>query len=526
MSLQRLQVSRLSVRQKRLLIVSILVAFTTALILWLMLVQRQSQSSEEAAEHSRQVLTTARTLLWELVNTETGMRGYIISGNPVFLEPYDDAVKNIPDTQRRLENLCAGNSNLLELTRAIKPLTQDFLDYHGRNRRLVEEKHLEFVRETTRQGEGKRRMDGLRVDIQGIIDEQESLDSAANAEYLRRRSNMYWLLRGGLLVSLVLAIAIHLLLGDITERIELLARNNRLAAEGKQLEPSVGGADEIAELDTQFRKLWLDKDLETRRSLEIYALELERSNKDLQDFASVASHDLQEPLRKISAFGSRLESHLGNALDEKGREYLNRIQNAAERMSSLNESLLQLSRVRSRARSAERVELDAVLSGVLGDLEERITSTGARVELGSLPVVWADSNQMRQLFQNLISNALKFTKKGQAAIVEVKSRNLRNGSWEIIVQDNGLGFEQRFAEQIFRPFQRLHGRSEFEGNGIGLTIVEKIVARHGGTISVRSEPGAGTKFMITLPERNPERNNETGGESEKDNTTISAAIAG
>jgi light-regulated signal transduction histidine kinase (bacteriophytochrome) len=309
---------------------------------------------------------------------------------------------------------------------------------------------------------------------------------------------------------------------EITERIELLARNNRLAAEGKQLEPSVGGGDEIAELDAQFRKLWHDKDIETRRSLEIYAAELERSNKDLQDFASVASHDLQEPLRKIIAFGSRLETHLGVSLDEKGRDYLDRIRNAAERMSSLNESLLQLSRVRSRARSAQPVELQSVLSGVIVDLEERITTTGASIRSGTLPVIWADQNQMRQLFQNLISNALKFRKKDLSPVVEITCRSLGNDNWEIIFQDNGMGFEQRFAEQIFRPFQRLHGRSEFEGNGIGLTIVEKIVARHGGTISAHSQPGVGSKFTVTLPEKSKEQ----GGDDENTTTRTHAALAG
>ncbi|MCU1305885.1 MAG: histidine kinase [Acidobacteriaceae bacterium] len=521
MSFFSIPVSRLSVRQKRLFIVGLSVVFTTALIVWLAVVQRQAQSADDATEHSRQVLSTARALLWELVNTETGMRGYIISGNPVFLEPYNDAVKTIPQTQRRLEELCAQNPKMLLMARLIAPLAQDLLDYHNRKRTLMEAGKFEPVRDAERQGEGKRRMDRLRVDIQAIIDEQEQLDQVANNQYLRTRSRMSWLLRGGLLFAVLLAIFIHGMLVDITERVERLARNNRLAADGKPVGDAVGGRDEIAELDAQFRKLWQDKDLETRRALEIYALELERSNKDLQDFASVASHDLQEPLRKISAFGSRLESHLGDSLDDKGRDYLGRIQNAAQRMSSLNESLLELSRVRSRARTPEQVALHSVVAGVLSDLEERITASAARVEVGTLPVIWADPNQMRQLFQNLIGNALKFMKKDQLPAVSITSRSLRNGNWEIVVQDNGLGFEQRFAEQIFRPFQRLHGRSEFEGNGIGLTIVEKIVARHAGTITVQSEPGVGSKFVITLPEGSK----ESGEQNDKDKASVNAALA-
>ncbi|MCU1286542.1 MAG: multi-sensor signal transduction histidine kinase [Acidobacteriales bacterium] len=324
------------------------------------------------------------------------------------------------------------------------------------------------------------------------------------------RLRMYWLLYGGLALGILVAASIHLLLGDITQRIETLTINNRLASDGQPFGPIVGGNDELAELDAQFRKLWQDKDTQTRRSLEIYARELERSNRDLQDFASVASHDLQEPLRKISAFSSRLEAHLGSTLDERTSDYLQRIRNAVERMSSLNESLLQLARVRSKADPAETVELESIVSQVLSDLEERITASGATVQCGNLPVIWADPNQMRQLFQNLVANALKFAKKDQAASVQIESRPLGNGLWKISVQDNGVGFEQRFADQIFRPFQRLHGRVEFEGNGIGLTIVEKILARHGGTITATSAPGQGARFEMTLPEKHEakERFNE------------------
>jgi signal transduction histidine kinase len=514
--------SRLSVRQKRLLIVAVSACFSTSLILWLILVQQQNQRAEAAAEHSRQVLTTARTLLWQLVNSETGMRGYVISGNPVFLESYDEAVLHVPQTQQKLEQLCSDNSPLFKLASDLKPAVVDFLNYHSNNKRLLESGKFELVREATQQQQGKRRMDRLRAEIQAIIDGQEAIDSANKTAYLNTRSRMAWLLNGGLVLSVLLAVALYLLLGEITQRIELLARNNRMAAEGNELGSPLDGSDEIAELDAQFRKLWQDKDLQTRRSLEIYAAELERSNKDLEDFASVASHDLQEPLRKIIAFGSRLESHLADTLDERGHDYLERIRNAAERMSSLNESLLQLSRVRSRARSAQSVELGTVVSGVISDLEERIATAGAKVRVGALPVISADASQMRQLFQNLISNALKFKKADEAPIIDIRSRNLGNGNWEIVVQDNGLGFEQRFAVQIFRPFQRLHGRSEFEGNGIGLTIVEKIMARHGGTVVAQSQPGLGSKFLLTLPENSKDQ----GGNDEKPRTTAHAALAG
>jgi signal transduction histidine kinase len=494
--------SRLTVRGKGRLIVAVSVVFKTAMLVGLIAMQYQIERAEKSADHSKEVLATARELLWELVNAETGMRGYIISGRPVFLEPYNAAVTSVPAVRKRLEELCRDDPQQLKIAQHLQESIDDFLQYHASNKLLIEQNHLGIVAEHTRRAEGKSRMDALRREVQQLLDVQEKIDAGAHAASLRSRSQMLWLLYAGLLLNLLVAAAINTFLTrSITHRVAQMAENHRNAAAGKPFGAALQGNDEISELDAQFRKLWEEKNVETSRSLSIYSRELERSNRDLQDFASVASHDLQEPLRKIIAFGSRLEDHLGERLDEKGRDYLNRMRNAAERMSSLNESLLQLSRVRSKVAALSAVELEAVLHGVLSDLEERLKSSGGTVRHGSLPVVWADPHQMRQLFQNLISNALKFASKDRPPIVQISSRFLKTNLWEIAIQDNGVGFEQRFAEQIFRPFQRLHGRGEFEGNGIGLTIVEKIVARHGGTITVESQPDQGSKFVITLPEK-------------------------
>ncbi len=229
------------------------------------------------------------------------------------------------------------------------------------------------------------------------------------------------------------------------------------------------------------------------------AAELERSNRELQDFASIASHDLQEPLRKVITFGERLETRCAAGFDEVGRDYLARMRNAAERMSSLINGLLDYSRVTTRARPFELVKLEEVAAEVLLDLEARIQETNAHVVVGALPARMADRLQMRQLLQNLLANALKFRRPGAAPRVRLSSRYRDDGSWEIAVEDNGIGFDEAYAERIFRPFQRLHGRNEYEGSGMGLAICRKIVARHGGTIAARSKPGHGAVFTFTLP---------------------------
>lgn len=233
--------------------------------------------------------------------------------------------------------------------------------------------------------------------------------------------------------------------------------------------------------------------------------ELQRSNRELQDFAFVASHDLQEPLRKIQAFGDRLRSKNLDVLDETSLDYLQRMQNAAGRMQELINALLNLSRVTTKAQPFVKVNLQDTLNVVVEDLQRRIDDTQGKVVVGSLPTIQADSVQMRQLFQNLIGNALKFRAEDRPSRVEVHQGNSVDPDFvRIVVSDNGIGFEGRHAEKIFQVFQRLHGRGEYEGSGIGLAICRRIVDRHGGKIVADSVPGEGATFTIDLPMKQPE----------------------
>jgi PAS domain S-box-containing protein len=257
--------------------------------------------------------------------------------------------------------------------------------------------------------------------------------------------------------------------------------------------------------DFTARKASEDAVREAGLKLRAYATRLERSNRELETFASVASHDLQEPLRKIRAFGDRLTGKYGAQLEPTGRDYLARMCGAAARMQDLIENLLTISRITTKAQPFSPVDLGSVARDVLSDLESRIAQTAGRVEIGELPSVEADATQMHQLLQNLLGNALKFHRPGVPPVVRVSSRALLGGDrFEIQVQDSGLGFDDQYSERIFGMFQRLHGHSEFEGTGIGLAICRKIVERHGGTIVARGVPGQGAFFTVTLPFRQPE----------------------
>ncbi len=242
-----------------------------------------------------------------------------------------------------------------------------------------------------------------------------------------------------------------------------------------------------------------------------YAAELERSNKELEQFAYIASHDLQEPLRKIRTFGDRLQMKCDQQLDEVGRECLARMQDAAQRMQRLIDGLLTLSRVTTQGQEFVRVNLEEVVQEVVRDLEAQIEKVQGRVEVGHLPTIYADPLQMRQLFQNLLGNALKFHRPDEPPLVRVSGRYLRDRTQRsasaaeteefcrIVVEDNGIGFEEKYLDRIFNMFQRLHPRDVYEGTGVGLAICRKIVQRHGGSITAQSTPGKGSTFICLLP---------------------------
>lgn len=228
---------------------------------------------------------------------------------------------------------------------------------------------------------------------------------------------------------------------------------------------------------------------------------LARSNADLEQFAYIASHDLQEPLRKVRAFGDRLQTKYGELLEARGRDYLERMRSAAERMQTMINELLTLSRVSTRGRAFTRTDLSALLEEVVSDLELRIERTGGRVVADPLPELAVDPAQIRQVFANLIGNALKFHRPAVPPEVRVTAEAEGDppAAWRIRVADNGIGFDESQLDRIFQPFQRLHGRGEYEGSGIGLAICRKIVDRHGGDLSARSVPGEGATFEIRLP---------------------------
>jgi len=277
----------------------------------------------------------------------------------------------------------------------------------------------------------------------------------------------------------------------------------------------------IKEKDRDIGAVVIFKDITERKRAEEAinrkAAELARSNAELEQFAYVASHDLQEPLRKIQAFGDRLKGKCDAVNLQEGRDYLERMQSAAARMQTLINDLLTFSRVISASQPFMPVDLNAVAKGVLSDLEVRIEQTKAKVEVGDLPTIEGDPLQMRQLLQNLIGNALKFQPPNAQPLIRIQGRILKSPfastpeedpyseQCELTIQDNGIGFDEKYLDKIFAVFQRLHGRNEYEGTGVGLAVCRRITDRHGGTINAKSKPGEGATFIVTVPVRHPKK---------------------
>lgn len=237
---------------------------------------------------------------------------------------------------------------------------------------------------------------------------------------------------------------------------------------------------------------------QTEQNLRITLRELERSNQELQEFAFVASHDLQEPLRKIQAFSDRLIARTSN-LDDESQDYLRRMASAAGRMQTLIIDLLNYSRVNTRGLPLQPLSLDQVLDDVLVDMEASLDQASAIVERQPLPTIQGDAGQFRQVFQNLLSNALKFQSADNQPLIQIYSELTEAGQLRLCIADNGIGFDEKYLDRIFNPFQRLHSRDAYAGTGIGLAIVKKIIERHGATITAKSIPGQGSVFFITFP---------------------------
>ena len=425
--------------------------------------------------HTHQVLEKLDTLQIHLTDAETGQRGYIITGQEPYLEPYRDALGQIHQNLPELRELTADNPVQQRSLHRLEPLIATKLAILQDRIDVRKNEGLAAGAAAVKDGSGKQLMDQIRGLVATMKQEEDGLLVLRSRELeAGARKTKSTIVIGELLGFLFLAVAGFVIQQEMRRR---ASAEQEVRTLNRDLERRV--AERTAELAER-------------------AKDLERSNLELQQFAYVASHDLQEPLRTISSFTQLLAKRYQDKLDDKAREFINFAVDGCKRMQTLINDLLSFSRVGTKGKPLEPVSCDAVLDRVLNSLKIAMLESRAIISRDPLPFVLADEGQLGQLFQNLLGNAMKF-RGNDSPNIRITAERLGR-LWKISIRDNGIGISPEHYDRIFVIFQRLHTKSQYPGTGIGLAICKKIVERHGGGISVSPAPGGGSIFCFTLPE--------------------------
>jgi signal transduction histidine kinase len=423
--------------------------------------------------HTHLVLEKLDSLQIQLIDAETGQRGYIISGEASYLEPYNNGLGQIHQSFKELRDLTADNAAQQRSLDHLEPLIASKLAELQDRIDTRRKEGLAAAVAAVGEGSGKQLMDQIRVLVAAMKREEDRL--------LLQRSSELETSSLGTRVIIVIGEALGFLF---------------LAAAGFVIQQEMRRR---ASAEQEVRAL--NKDLERRvaeRTAELAerAQDLERSNMELQQFAYVASHDLQEPLRTIASFTQLLAKRYHDKLDDKAREFINFAVDGSKRMQTLINDLLAYSRVGTQGKPFAPTRCDAVLDRILKNLKTGIESSGAVITHDPLPIVMGDEVQLAQLFQNLLTNAMKFR---GANVPRIHISAAPDGAkWKIMVRDNGIGISPEHHDRIFVIFQRLHTKTQFPGTGIGLAISKKVAERHGGRIWIEPSPGGGSTFCFTI----------------------------
>ncbi|HEV2522634.1 MAG TPA: CHASE3 domain-containing protein [Candidatus Acidoferrales bacterium] len=428
--------------------------------------------------HTERVREQIDAVLTDLLNAETGERGFILTGEVSFLKPYIDGLERIDADVKALRDLTSDNPIQQKALDLAGPLISERL---GMLRDRIEERKLHGLisgAEVVRQGPGKENMDKIRADLAEMKEEENRLLRLRTEESVKSSR----ITRIVIVTGEGLGFAFLCLAGIVVAQ-EMQRRRH--------------AEEEIRKLNTDLEQRVADRTGELAER----AKDLARSNSELQQFAYVASHDLQEPLRMVASFTQLLAKRYADKLDEDARDFIQYAVDGATRMQTLIADLLNYSRVGTQGKPLVPTETEAVLKDVLESLKYTVEKSGAAISHDPLPWVLADPVQLGQLFQNLLTNAIKFHGEDPPRVHISAARN--GNAWIMAVRDNGIGIAQEQADRIFVIFQRLHTKTEYPGTGIGLAICKKIVERHGGRIWIEPTPGGGTTFRFTISAADP-----------------------
>jgi signal transduction histidine kinase len=437
---------------------------------------------------SSRIVGLLQQLHVQVLRVESGQRGFLLTEDPMYLQQHQQSINEIDQLVARFAGIESSDESQQALMRELLHTVELKLAEIQKVISQVKDTEVSQALKVLESDKGLQLYRQVHQTIQQLKDNEQAISDTQIAELEKVTQESERNLIISFSITMILVFGVFLLV-----RINLRTQHERQQ-----------------EIELQNEKLQAAVD-ERTNELSLYSEELTRSNRELEDFAFVASHDLQEPLRKIMAFGDRLESQ-PDSLNEKQLDYLQRMRGAAARMSKLISDLLEFSRVNTKGREFQELDLNVVVADSLDDLNVLIEESNVTLSIPELPTVCADAPQMQQLFFNLIANAIKFSQHNEAPRVELRVSKISQpesieieglSNWYCFeIVDNGIGFEQEHAEKIFAPFQRLHSRSEYKGTGIGLAICRRIVERHNGIITASGESGKGATFSIMLPANN------------------------
>jgi signal transduction histidine kinase len=483
---------------RTLLVGGVLAALLGAVFAVLVVAVREQQSAGRLALRSQQAIGAGSTLETSLVNLENGVRGYVASGRERLLEPFRTARRTYPGQAQRLSRLVADEPRQQAAVRRITSGINDYVALWALPLVGLAENRRAVAQSVLATGTGRERLDTLRAELATLFARERSV--AAERERRADRRSDVAVIVGLLGMGLVALVALGMWLGlrrTILRPVERVATATRAVADGDlTVHVPADREDEIGTLARSFNDM-TDALNRSHTELDARTRDLERSNHDLEQYAQMASHDLQAPLATIDLYLRIIERRLPDASQEELLQLLEGVGGSTDRMRSLVRDLLHLARVGRGEPRREPLDTGEVLDQALEDLAGPITDKGADVTAGPLPVVSGDRGQLSLLFQNLVGNAIKFSD-ADAPQVNVTA-SVEGAQAQFAVRDNGIGIDPQHAERIFQPFQRLHGEDRYEGTGIGLAICQRIVSHHGGRIWAESSVGAGSTFRFTLP---------------------------
>jgi signal transduction histidine kinase len=494
----------LPVRYKGLLVISLPLIGIVAVIIVRIPFMEQQQATTALLARSADMRDRAHELLLALLDAETGANGVVLTGDPTFLAPFEAAQRRVPDALDALRPLIAPGAEQELYER---------LTYHARRRLNLAVDMVALAGRgavwgpelKTRLAQGKREMDQCQTVLGTLLNTQRAVVANSQAELERIRQRLVPIIWATLLLAIVGAAAgMWLFITGVARRMAAVERNAERLAQGVRLRREFSRAhDEIGCLDRALRRTSII--IRTRdRELRSLNATLERSlhdtqilNRELEAFSYSVSHDLRAPLRSIDGFAQALREDWGDRLDEAGQDHLSRVRNAAQRMGRLIDDLLKLSRLSRAQLQRIDVDLSEIAREIVSELAERNPTRRVKWEIACDLRANCDPSLARIVLENLIGNAWKFTSKTPHAVIEFATVPDSKPT-TFVIRDNGAGFDMKFADKLFGPFQRLHTDREFPGTGIGLATVQRIVHKHGGEVRTRAEVGRGAAFSFTF----------------------------